>query len=366
MKKILSLTLLVALLVTLLAGCASTATTAAPAAPAETTAAGAAPAETTAAPAAGGASYALIVKNTGNPYNEKEAEGFVKAVEEFGGTAIVKRPANPTAEDQIAMINELVSQKVAAIAIAANDVDALQPAIQKASAAGIKVISLDSATNPASRLTHVQQADPVAIGRVLVEAAFDMAGGSGEFAILSATSTATNQNTWIANMEKLLAEDAKYKDLKLVKTAYGDDLRDKSVSETEALLQTYPNLKVIVAPTTVGIAAAAKVVTDKGLLGKVFITGLGLPSEMAEYMKEGGACPYMFLWNPIDIGYLAGYTAKAMVEGATGAIGEKFEAGALGTKEVVVATSGDGGTEVVLGDPFKFDTANIAEWSKVY
>ncbi len=361
MKKILTLTLIVALMASLLAGCATTATTAAPAATE------AAAGETTAAAAATEAgTYAIIVKNTGNPYNEKEAEGFVKAVEEFGGTAIVKRPANPTAEDQIAMINELVSQKVAAIAIAANDVDALQPACEKAAAAGIKIISLDSALNPASRLTHVQQADPVAIGKVLVEAAFDMSGGSGEFAILSATSTATNQNTWIANMEKLLAEDAKYKDLKLVKTAYGDDLRDKSVSETEALLQTYPNLKVIVAPTTVGIAAAAKVVTDKGLIGKVIVTGLGLPSEMAEYMQEGGSCPYMFLWNPIDIGYLAGYTAKAMVDGATGAIGDKIPAGALGENVVVTATSGDGGTEVVLGDPFKFETANIAEWSKVY
>lgn len=340
MKKFLVLTLIVALMLTLLAGCATT--------------------------AKGGGTYAIIVKNTGNPYNEKEAEGFTKAVTEFGGTAIVKRPANPTAEDQIAMINELVSQKVAAIAIAANDVDALQPACEKAKAKGIKIISLDSALNPASRLTHVQQADPVAIGKVLVEAAFDLSGGAGEFAILSATSTATNQNTWIANMEKLLKEDAKYKDLKLVKTAYGDDLRDKSVSETEALLQTYPNLKVIVAPTTVGIAAAAKVVTDKGLIGKVIVTGLGLPSEMAEYMKEGGSCPYMFLWNPIDIGYLAGYTAKAMVGGTKGVVGDKIAAGTLGEKIVVTATSGDGGTEVVLGDPFKFETANIAEWSKVY
>ena len=345
MKKFLSLIVLVALMLTVLAGCTTPSTT---------------------KPGGTGGTYALIVKNTGNPYNEKEAEGFEKAVKEFGGTAIIKRPANPTAEDQIAMINELVSQKVSAIAIAANDVDALQPAIEKAKAAGIKVISLDSATNPASRLTHVQQADPVAIGKVLVEAAFDMSGGAGDIAILSATSTATNQNTWIANMQKLLDEDAKYKDLKLVKIAYGDDLRDKSVSETEALLQTYPNLEVIIAPTTVGIAAAAKVVTDKGLTGKIFVTGLGLPSEMADYMTKDGACPYMFLWNPIDVGYLAGYTCKAMVEGKTGAVGDTFDCGTLGSRTIVTATSGDGGTECLLGDPFKFDTENIATWKTVY
>jgi len=148
MKKILSIALMVALMVSLLAGCSSGATTAA--APAATTAAPAA-GETTAAPAAGDAgTYALIVKNTGNPYNEKEAEGFVKAVEEFGGTAIVKRPANPTAEDQIAMINELVSQKVSAIAIAANDVDALQPACEKHPLPASKSSPSTSALNPAS------------------------------------------------------------------------------------------------------------------------------------------------------------------------------------------------------------------------
>ena len=61
-----------------------------------------------------------------------------------------------------------------------------------------------------------------------------------------------------------------------MKIAYGDDLRDKSVSETEALLKTYPNLKAIIAPTTVGIAAASKVISDKGLKGKVIVTGSGI------------------------------------------------------------------------------------------
>jgi rhamnose transport system substrate-binding protein len=131
--------------------------------------------------------FALIVKNTGNPYNEKEASGFEAAVKEFGAVSIVKRPANPTAEDQITMINELISQGVSSIALAGNDFDALQPALQKATKSGIKVISLDSSVNPASRLTHVQQADPVLIAKSLVEAAFDMAGGKGEIAILSAT-----------------------------------------------------------------------------------------------------------------------------------------------------------------------------------
>lgn len=312
--------------------------------------------------AGGKQKYAIIFKNTGNPYGEKQMEGYKKAIEELGYEAILKAPDQPTAEAQITMIDELISQKVNSIAIVGNDPDALQPALEKAKNAGIKVLSLDSAVNAKSRLVHVNQADPERIGRTLIQGVMEMIGGSGEIAILSATSQATNQNAWIEWMKKEL-EDPKYKDVKLVKVAYGDDLRDKSVSETEALLKSYPNLKGIIAPTTVGIAAAGKVITDKGLKGKVQLTGLGLPSEMAEYI-ETGVCQWMYLWNPIDVGYLAGYAAEGLVNGKiTGKVGEKVNAGTLGEKEIV--QDGDG-TQIMLGDPFKFDASNISEWKTVY
>lgn len=289
-------------------------------------------------------------------------EGFKIAIEELGGEAILKAPDQPTAEAQIQMIEELISQKVDAIAVVGNDPDALQPALKKAMDAGIKVLSLDSAVNAQSRMVHINQADPERIGRVQIQAVSEMIGGKGEIAVLSATSQATNQNTWIEWMKKEL-EDPKYKDIKLVKVAYGDDLRDKSVSETEALLKSYPDLKAIIAPTTVGIAAAGKVLTDKGLKGKIQLTGLGLPSEMAEYI-ESGVCPWMYLWNPVDVGYLSGFAADALVKGTiTGKAGEKFKAGRLGDKEII--QDGDG-TQIMLGDPFKFDSGNIAEWKKVY
>jgi len=309
------------------------------------------------------AKYAIVFKNTGNPYGDKQMGGFKAGIEEQGFQAILRAPDQPTAEAQIQILEQLISQKVAAICIVGNDFDALQPVLTKAKNAGIKVFSLDSAVNPASRLTHVNQSNSELIGRTEVQAAYDMIGGSGEIAILSATSQASNQNLWIEYMKKELALP-KYAKVKLVKVAYGDDLRDKSVSEAEGLLQSFPNLKCIIAPTTVGIAAAGKVVTDKGLIGKVLVTGLGLPSEMATYI-ENGACPYMFLWNPIDVGYLGAFTGTALVSGKiTGAVGDKFKAGRLGEYTIVKAS--DGGTEVVLGPPFKFDKTNIADWKTVY
>lgn len=312
----------------------------------------------------GKARYAVVFKNTGNPYGEKQMEGFEKAIEEIGGEAILRAPDSPTVEGQVQIIEELISQQVDVIAIVGNDYDALEPALKKAIDQGIKVLSLDSAVNPASRMVHVNQADPELVGRVEIQAVAEMIDYEGQFAILSATSQSSNQNLWIEWMQKEL-EESDYENMELVEVAYGDDLRDKSVSETEALLQSYPDLKAIIAPTTVGLAAAAKVITDNGLQGEVSVTGLGLPSEMAEYIQNG-VTPWMYLWNPIDVGYLSGYAAYALVkEDITGEAGDTFEAGDLGSYEIVESPTGEG-TEILLGEPFRFDPDNIEEWKEVY
>jgi rhamnose transport system substrate-binding protein len=308
--------------------------------------------------------YAIVTKSAGNPYNEKQAVGFQETIEAAGGTCIVKHPQSATAEDQITMINELVAQGVDSIAIAGNDYDALQPALAAAVQKGIQVSSFDANVNPDSRAVFVNQAGVTQIGETLMDAILDITGGEGEWAILSATANATNQNAWIEAMKTAMTNE-KYAKLQLVEVAYGDDEYQKSTDQTQALLQKYPNLKVICAPTTVGIMAAAKVLQDEK--SAVKLTGLGLPSEMAEYIGDGDdkACPYMYLWNPIDVGRLSAYVSMALVDGTiTGKAGDKFTAGELGDYEIVEAA--DGGTEVIVGPPFKFDSSNIEEWKGIY
>lgn len=310
--------------------------------------------------------YCLIVKSAGNPYNQKEAEGFKEAVEAQGGTFVLQEPAAADAESQITCINNAISQGVDAIAIAANDADALQPALTEAKNSGIHVLALDSATNAASREVFCNQAGITQVGETLMEAVKDISGGEGKWAILSAASTATNQNAWIDSMKSVM-EGSDYAGLELVGVYYGDDEYQKSVDQTDAILAENPDVKVICAPTTVGIMAAAKVVEDKGLAGSVKVTGLGLPSEMADYIgsTDADSCPYMFLWNPIDLGRLAGYTAIALVNGViTGAEGDSYTAPNGTTYEVTAAS--DGGTEIILGPPFGFNPDNIEEWKTVY
>lgn len=308
--------------------------------------------------------FGLIPRSAGNPYIAKETEGIQAVIEEMGGTCIVNYPKEATAEDQIASIQSMISQGVDCIAIAGNDENALQAALQEAMDAGIKVLSLDATVNAQSRMVHINQAGITQIGETLMEAVYDIAGGEGQWAILSATSQSPNQNAWIDAMENAAAADSKYAGLELVEIAYGDDETQKSTDQAQALLEKYPDLKVICSPTTVGIAATAKVLQDKG--SSVKLTGLGLPSEMAEYIGEGDeySCPYMFLWNPIDLGRLTGYAAIALTnEVITGAEGESFIA--EGTTYTITAAE-DGGTEIILGPPFRFDPSNIAEWAEIY
>lgn len=383
-KKLISLLLSTALAATLLAGCGSgAADTAAPAADsgaqeaapaaddsaAADTAAPAADdsaAADTAAPAAnaGGTTYALVTKSAGNPFMERMASGFQEAIEAQGGTVVIQNPEAATPDAQISVIQSLISQGVSSIAVDGNDANALTAVLTEASNAGIKILTLDSDVAPDTRTVYCNQAGVSQIGETLMEAVYDLTGGEGDWAILSATSQATNQNAWIDAMKKLMESDSKYAKLNLVEVAYGDDEPQKSTDQTQALLQNYPDLKVICAPTTVGIAAAAKVLQDQK--SSVKLTGLGLPSEMAEYIGDDDAhsCPYMYLWNPIDLGRLAGYTSVALVDGTiTGAAGDKFTAGELGDYTIEEI---DGSTQIILGPPFKFDPSNIDEWKTVY
>ena len=318
-----------------------------------------------AAGAAEGKTFAIVTKAAGNPYNEKEAQGFKEIIEAEGGTAIIKHPETATADAQISVIQSLISQQVDGICIAGNDENALQAALEDAMNEGIKVSCLDAKVNPDSRMTFVNQAGVKEIGEALMDAVLDISGGEGQWAIVSATSQATNQNAWIDAMKTIMEGDEKYSKLELVDVVYGDDEPQKSTDQTAALLQNYKDLKVICAPTTVGIAAAAKYLQDNGSSCK--LTGLGLPSEMQEYTgdDDSHSCPYFYLWDMQGLGKLSAYTTISLINGdITGAKDDKFTAGDLG--DYTVTDADDGGTEVVLGAPLKFDTSNIEEMAKLY
>jgi len=296
----------------------------------------------------------MIPKNLGNPYFDGAQQGGVEAVGEIGGTLDFVGPPEASPDSQVSYINTAVQQGVSALAISANDPNALCDAIGDARAAGVAVVTFDSDTNKDCRDVFINQATAEGIARVQVEMVADQIGGAGQIAILSASANATNQNAWIADMEALIASD--YPDIELVDIVYGDDEDQLSFDQAAALLTKYPDLKGIVAPTTVGIRAAARYVSTSEFKGEVWVTGLGLPSEMREYVKDGTVKEFA-LWNPIDLGYLAVYAGEAVADGEiTGAEGDTFDAGRLGSYTV----GADG--VVLYGDPFRFNAENIDDF----
>lgn len=306
---------------------------------------------------------AMVVKGAGNPFFEACRRGGEEASQELGLNFIFQAPETPTAEGQIALIDALVAQQVDAILVSANDPDALVPVLRRAIDRGITVVAFDSGVAPAGRNLFLNQADMELIGRIQVQMIAEMIGYEGEIAILSATSTMANQNAWISWMQEEL-KLPEYEKMSLVAIVYGDDLREKSYNEALGLFRSRPNLKGIISPTTVGLAATARAIEDQGLSGKVALTGLGLPSEMAEYIRNG-TCEAMALWNPVDLGYVSTYMASALLaQEIQGELGELVNVGRMGQKEITQAE--DGGLEVVLGAPFVFDAENIDEWYQVY
>lgn len=296
----------------------------------------------------------MLPKNLGNPYFDTSTAGAEKAAGEFGGTIDEVGPDAASPDAQVPFINTAAQQGVDALIVSANDPEALCDALDEASSAGVKIVTFDSDTNPDCRDLYINQATAEGIAKAQVDLIAEQIGDSGEVAILSAAANATNQNAWIELMEKELADN--HPDIKLVDTVYGDDDDQTSFDKTAALLQSHPNLKGIISPTTVGIAAAARYLSTSEYKGKVALTGLGTPNQMREFVKDGTVTAFA-LWNPGDLGYLAAYAAQALANGdITGEEGDTFTAGDLGE-----FTVGPDAT-VLLGEPFVFNADNIDDF----
>ena len=301
---------------------------------------------------------ALVVKALGIGFFEAANKGAEEAAKELGDVEIIYTgPTDTTAEGQIEVINSLIAQKVDAIAISANDTDALVPTLKKAMDRGITVISWDSGVAKDGRQMHLNPSSSALIGNTIIKLAADHLPEGGEVAVLSATTTSTNQNTWIEEMNKVMGN---YPGITVVGTVYGDDLADKSYREAQGLMQTYPNLKAIIAPTSVGIVAAAQAVTDAGKVGQVNVTGLGLPSEMAGHVKSGASKSFA-IWNPIDLGYAATMIAYNLNTGkASAEPGAEIPMGRMGSAKL------DENGEAAMADPFTYDASNIDAFSSIF
>jgi rhamnose transport system substrate-binding protein len=306
----------------------------------------------------------LLPKFLGILVFDQANEGAQEAHAELGnpGDLLFQGPTpENSVAGQIEIVTTAATNGVGAVMISNNAGDQITPAAEAAQAAGAKVVTWDSPIpSGVGEDIFVAQVDFGSIGVVMADMALSITGGSGQFAVLSATPDAANQNAWIEAMKGALAADAKYAGLELVDVVYGDDQAEVSYNRALALVDSYPDLKLIMAPTTVGIQAAAKAMQDEGLCDQVKTSGLGLPSEMVSYTMNGCA-PEFALWDFRDLGYLTYYTAYGLATGQlTGDIGETFTAGRMGDFTVEADPGREGAKRILMG-PFTVYTAENVE-----
>jgi rhamnose transport system substrate-binding protein len=285
-------------------------------------------------------------------------------LENPGELTFVGPASGQGAEGQIPFITNAVTQGVDAIMIGANGYEELLPSTQAALEAGVTVVTWDSPVPPEGEVVFVAQVDFGETGKVMADMAINLLGEEGgQFAILSATPDAPNQNQWIAAMQEVLETDETYANLELVDIVYGNDTSEDSYNEALGLVDKYPDLKLIMAPTTVGIAAAAKAMQDEELCGEVMVSGLGLPAEMESFVADGCAQEFA-LWSFTDLGYLTYYLTYLIATGALeGEIGETFEAGRMGEYTIEEDPNREGAKRVLMGPFSLYNAENFDEWA---
>lgn len=295
---------------------------------------------------------ALLPKSKGNAYFVSCRAGADRAAQDLGVDLIFDGPTDTDPAKQNELVDNWTTLGVDVIAAACENKDGISTALRNAEAKGIKVITYDADAQTDARSFFVNQATPDGIGNALMDEAARLTGKSGEYAIITATLTAANQNEW----RKYIADrNLMYPDMKLVAIRPCDDQKDKAQAEATALLATYPNLKLIMSICSPGVPGAAEAVKQAGKAGVVKVMGLGLPNENKSYVHEG-VTDSIILWNTEDLGYLTVQAAVALAKGTLKPGDTSFTAGKLGTFQIK-------GDNILLGKPFIFTKANIDQFN---
>jgi rhamnose transport system substrate-binding protein len=285
-------------------------------------------------------------------FNAMQAGGNA-AAKDLNVTFDYEGPTTADAAAQVQIIKQLIAKHVDAIAVAPDDPAVVGPALQQAEAQGIKVFTADTDAPSSVREVFVNQALSDEIGNATIDALADAMGQQGEWAIDSCGPAAQNLNSWIA-VEKGRAAQ-KYPNMKFVTTIYSGEDIAKSVADTKDLITSHPTLKGVIGQCSTSAPGTAKAITDLGKIGKVYATGIGVPSAMKEYVKSGAVKSFV-LWDPTKLGYLTVWAGIQLVKG------QSFSA-SNNVPTIGNVTYNAADKMLVLGPPITFNKDNVDQYN---
>ena len=292
----------------------------------------------------------MVPKIKGIDYFNACEKGAKEAAKELGSVKLIyEGPTEASVERQAELIEAWIARKPDVIAVACNDPSAIAPTLKKAMARGIHVITWDADAKRDAREFFVNQATYDDIAKALVDEMAKQAGEDAPVAVVTSSFTAPNQSEWLKRMKAYMTK--RYPKMKLLTVKPSEESLELAFKVTMDILKAYPQVRGVFGISSVAFPGAAEAVRQAGKKGKVAVVGLSTPKSMRDYVHDG-TVKTVILWNPVDLGYLTVYTARALCDG-TLKRGSKFiVAGRLGKREVR-------GDEVLLGPPMKFTKANI-------
>jgi rhamnose transport system permease protein len=293
---------------------------------------------------------AMMPKAKGDPYFVSCRVGAEEAAQELGVELIWDGPTGLDAARQNEVIENWITRRVDAIAVAVENRAGISTVLRKARERGIKVLTWDADAEPDARDFFVNQATSEGIANTLTDEASRLLGGKGEFAIVTGALSAANQNEWIAYIKKRMAD---HPGLRLATIRPSDDDRDKAFAETQTILRVHPNVKLVMAISAPAVPGAAEAVRQAGRTD-VNVIGLSLPNINKPYV-HGGVVQTVVLWNTRDLGYLTIHAARLLLAGSLAGGATALEAGRLNRIEIR-------GSEIILGPPLRFTKANIDQF----
>ena len=298
-------------------------------------------------------SIAFVPKLINIGYFNAMQQGGEEAAKKFGAKFVYNGPTTADANLQVQIAKQLIAQHVDALAVAPDDPAVVAPALTQAQAQGIKILTADTDAPNSPRAVFVNQALDSGIGNAVMDSLASQMGGQGEWAIDSCGPAAQNLNSWIA-IEKQRATD-KYPKLKFVGIVYSGEDQAKAVADTRDLITAHPDLRGVIGQCSTSGPGAAQAVTELNKIGKVFVTGVALPSAMKSYIANG-ACGSFVLWDPVKLGYLTVWAGLQL------AAGKPFAA--VNDVPGLGKISYDASKKMLLlGPPTTFTKENISQYS---
>jgi rhamnose transport system substrate-binding protein len=294
---------------------------------------------------------AMMPKSKGNAYFIACRKGAEEAARELDVDLIWDGPTDPDPAKQNEIVETWITRKVDVIAVAVENSGGIASVLKKARDRGIKVVTFDSDTEPGSRDFFVNQATPQGIGDTLMDDAAQVMGGKGDFAVITASLTASNMNEWRKFIEKRRAE--KYPDIHLITTEPCDDKQQIAFNKANTIMSADPSVKLLMAICSPAVPGAAEAVKQSGRTD-VKVVGLGLPNDNKPYVKAG-ITPDVVLWNTADLGYLTVRAAYDLKIGTLTPGMKEMDGGRIGEIQIE-------GDSIILGKPFTFTKDNIDQY----